>query len=191
MRVILLRFEFQFIPAFSDPLDLFSSRLQTWSSLREQARTSRFQLDVPVLISFSLRLSLSLRGGREREAKGKMRKRDTTDEWGTRPENISAARDGESEWERVEDTGKGTCTHRYPGHDDRAAGIYSARPNLLGGFGYRGTHARTHARRSSSRAPGTHHWRLPDQRNGTAILEFHRYRSCYLQDLQVVTQAVA
>lgn len=71
--------------------------------------------------------------------------------------------------------GKGV--HRYPGHDDRTAGIYSAAEPVRGFWLEELTHVCTHARTHGlpSRA---RHRRLPDERNKIAILEFHRYRSC-------------
>lgn len=92
---------------------------------------------------------------------------------------------GERKREKESKIGRGI--HRYPGHDDCAASIYSAAEPVRGIWSEELTHARMHARGAVLSTEGC-------PTNGTAILvprRGDRCCSCYLWGFAAVTQAIA
>lgn len=125
-------------------------------------------LDSDSMYRFSFQfLSLSRRPkGKEKRKEKWEREIDKADKRGTGGGNRTGSeQDGGSEWEREREREKeskiGRGIHRYPGHDDCAASIYSAAEPVRGIWSEELTHARMHA----STRRGSLHRRLPDERN--------------------------
>lgn len=136
-----------------------------------QARSSRFRLDVPVLISFSFSFSLS-EGEREakRKTRERKRERDSAEPTGNRRRRnrTGSEHDGESGLGGREREPK-IEAEAYIGTPVTtiAPQVFIARPNLLGGFGQRDsrTRARTHARVYARGAVLSTRGTPPDERN--------------------------